>query len=147
MIDSGLKTVRAVVTDANGRTAETTVKVYVILSIGDSGAPLTAGQTYKVEGHLLTIPEGVRASIGVYEVATCEGAPCQSTFGINLEGDDFVGSIRFGVGDGRALPRRFFRLTEGARGASEEASRRQEIVALFDELANSAGVRPTGEGD
>ena len=147
MIDSGTKTVRAVVTDANGQTAETSIKVYVILSISETGAPLSAGETYRVEGHLYTIPLGVQATVGGYEEVVCEGANCEDSFNINLNGDDFVASMHFGVRWGHELPdSRYIRLKDGARGASEAESRRQEVDRLLDELSDSAGVEPTPEG-
>ncbi len=147
MIDSGTKTVRAVVTDANGRTAESTINVYVIPSIGDGGAPLSAGETYRVNGHLLTIPDGVRASIGGQGEEVCEGQRCEAWFDINLEGDDFLASTTFGAQTGREIPNgRWIQLKDGARGGSEAEGRRQEIDRLLDELSDSAGVEPTAEG-
>ena len=148
MVDSGLKTVRAVVTDADGLTAESEIDVYVILSVGDGGAPLSPGATYKVNGHLLTIPEGVRASIGGQGEEVCEGMRCESWFDINLEGDDFDASATFGARSGREVPNsRFIQLKDGVRGVGEAESRRREIDGLLDELSNSAGVEPMAKGD
>ena len=56
-VDSGLKTIRAVVTDGSGATAEASVEVYVILELGGSGSILERGKTYRVFGLLLTVPE------------------------------------------------------------------------------------------
>ena len=58
-VDSGLKTIRATVTDGSGATAEASIAVYVILSVGSSGDILQSGETYRVLGTLLTVPEGV----------------------------------------------------------------------------------------
>ena len=58
--DSGRKTIRATVTDSSGATADTTVNVYVILSVPGRGTPMEAGKTYRVEGTLLTVPDGIR---------------------------------------------------------------------------------------
>ena len=64
-VDSGLKTIRATVTDAAGATAEAAVDVYVILELNDSGDVLQSGKTYRVLGTLLTVPEAVdHASLG-----------------------------------------------------------------------------------
>ena len=59
-VDSGPKTVRATVTDAVGATAEASVKVYVILSVLGRGVPMKGGETYRVSGTLITVPEGIR---------------------------------------------------------------------------------------
>ena len=56
-VDSGLKAIRAVVTDGSGATAEASVAVYVILELGVR-ASIRAGKTYRVLGTLLTAPEG-----------------------------------------------------------------------------------------
>ena len=66
-IDSGLKTIHAVVTDATGRTVEATAKVYVIFATGRHEDLLRAGQTYRVWGHLITVPEGI--DMRIYEVS------------------------------------------------------------------------------
>ena len=50
-VDSGLKAIRAVVTDGSGATAEASVEVYVILELGGSGSILERGKTYRVFGH------------------------------------------------------------------------------------------------
>ena len=44
-VDSGLKTIRAVVTDGSGATAEASIAVYVILSVGGSASILQSGET------------------------------------------------------------------------------------------------------
>lgn len=68
-VDSGLKTIRATVTDANGATAEASVDVYVILALGDGGDRLEGGKTYRMwHGFLFTVPEGLTLEIGGGEV-------------------------------------------------------------------------------
>ena len=53
-VDSGWKTIRAVVTDAHGRMAEATKDIYVIRR---GGGVLQRGKTYRVStGHLVTAP-------------------------------------------------------------------------------------------
>ena len=68
MIDSGPKTIRAVVTDATGATAVASIDIYVILQLGGAGTMrggewhqyrLNPGKTYRYEGHLFTIPESI----------------------------------------------------------------------------------------
>ena len=56
MIDSGVKTIRGVVTDAHDNTAIATLDVYVILST-EFAQRLLRGHTYRIYGHLITIPE------------------------------------------------------------------------------------------
>ena len=65
VIDSGLKTIRATVTDGNGVTATATANVYVISTAGTNDHLLRRGHTYRVFGrHLLTVPENVDFRIG-----------------------------------------------------------------------------------
>ena len=59
-VDSGPKTVRATVTDAAGATAEASAEVYVILSVLGRGVLMTGGETYRVNGTLITVPDGIR---------------------------------------------------------------------------------------
>ena len=63
-VDSGPKTVRATVTDAAGATAEASVDVYVILELGSTGDLLEGGKTYRLDGNLITVPEGIDLEVG-----------------------------------------------------------------------------------
>ena len=63
-VDSGPKTVRATVTDAAGATAEASVNVYVILELGSTGDLLEGGKTYRLDGSLITAPEGIDLEVG-----------------------------------------------------------------------------------
>ena len=59
VVDSGLKTITATVTDGTGARAEATADVYVILSPEDEEHVLQSGETYRIRGWLVTVPEGV----------------------------------------------------------------------------------------
>jgi hypothetical protein len=73
-IDSGLKTIRATVTDATGATADASVDVYVILLIVGSGTELpdgtyqavrlSAGETYRIYDVLFTVPPQAMIEMG-----------------------------------------------------------------------------------
>ena len=81
-VDSGLKTIRAVVTDGSGATAEASIAVYVILAVGSSGDILQGGETYRVLGTLLTVPEGVDHLILGGMVESDGGARLPSAWGL-----------------------------------------------------------------
>ena len=64
MVDSGWKTVNAVVTDANGDTAQASTEFYVLLTVGDVNHQMRGGETYRVYGRLMTAPKGTTLEIG-----------------------------------------------------------------------------------
>lgn len=63
-VEAGLKTIHATVTDATGTTAETTAHTHVILELGAGGDRLESGETYRVLGFLVTVPDGMTLEIG-----------------------------------------------------------------------------------
>ncbi|MCY4620106.1 MAG: hypothetical protein OXD50_16360 [Chloroflexi bacterium] len=133
-VDSGWKTVRAVVTDANGQTAEATAKVYVLLSTGDWRHVFKGGETYRIFGRLMTVPEGVNLRIG--EHSDEEIGPDTQSFWIEgTEATIFLNDDTYEE-VGRWLP------DEGARGAAEGV----DLGVKLDELAESIGRLPDLRG-
>ena len=135
-VDSGLKTIRATVTDGTGATASASAQVYVILAVGSSGDILQRGQTYRVLGTLLTVPEEIDyLAIGGFIVS--EGGS-GTTLGLGIAGG---GWISLYVGDLSEEARSTRSATAGdgdtAVGASETA-----LDAQLDELVDSVGKRP-----
>lgn len=63
-VDSGWKTVNAVVTDANGDTATASTEFYVILIVGRVDHLMRGGETYRVFGRLITAPQGYALTVG-----------------------------------------------------------------------------------
>ena len=135
-VDSGLKTIRATVTDGTGATASASAQVYVILAVGSSGDILQRGQTYRVLGTLLTVPEEIDylALGGFIE----SGGGSGTTVGLGIAGG---GWISLYVGDLSEEARSTRSATAGdgdtAVGASETA-----LDAQLDELVDSVGKRP-----
>ena len=151
MIDSGPKTVRAVVTDADGRTAETSIDVYVILRVDgtldahENDQVLKQGQTYRVAGHLITAP----ATHDVYIAGTAqpecpeslpEDERCEEEWGfglvgieagVNLYRSDFSEASRWPESDGAV----------GAQGSSTTF-----VDSLLDQLVDSVGEQPDSNG-
>lgn len=66
MVDSGWKTVNAVVTDTNGDTAQASTKFYVLLNVGDVDHQMRGGETYRVYGCLMPAPKCTIFQIGEY---------------------------------------------------------------------------------
>ena len=82
VIDSGLKTILAKVTDGDGHTAIATATVYVISTAGRDDHLLRRGHTYRVFGrHLLTVPANVDFRLG-------EGST-DGTFSLYIEGTGY----------------------------------------------------------
>ena len=133
-VDSGLKTIRATVTDEAGAAAEASVNAYVILSLGDSGDRLESGKTYRVMGKLLTVPEGIDMSIG----GISEGDI--TTLGLGIVGGGWV-ELRYGDFSEVA------RSTQSASGAAaaDRAARAKNAAldTLIDEALESVGRAPS----
>lgn len=142
MIDSGPKTIRAVVTDAAGATATASIGIYVILQASDSDTPLTAGETYRLNGTLFTIPDGVEARIGGYE----ESHGGETIFDIVFYLDGHKGIVGFGVNSGTQIGNRLIgRLssaTAAISGQAEQDDPEAALDSLFDELVDSVGQPP-----
>ena len=73
LIDSGVKTIHAVVTDATGSTVGSPIDIYVILQLSDSGTSrsgeyvrhrLNPGKTYRYNGVLFTVPPEITIVTG-----------------------------------------------------------------------------------
>ena len=162
-VDSGLKTIRATVTDAAGATAEATVDVYVILQIPSGGGhQLESGKTYRVHGFLLTVPDEMTLEIGSTETAD-NGGPWISLHAVDTPYETWI-SLATSTGADELGPRgRRFRhpskgqvWTDGTLfQTSEEAEAGLEreridvpdwirrVDEQFDELVDSIGRLPT----
>ena len=136
-VDSGWKTVRAVVTDADGDTAEATVDVYVILDTGSPDVLLRRGRTYRVFGHLLTVPQGLDLRIG--EAATGEGGT--GAVSLDVEGSQPLARIWLDDTSFREIRRIVPNLTDLVRGAQAGI----DLKTKFDELVESFGQLPSVE--
>ena len=95
LMDSGRKTIQAEVKDVNGRRARTEVDVYVVidLGVGSSRDLLLRGQTYRIDGHLITAPADFDISVGGMAEPECpeslsEGERCERTYYFGLVGVD-----------------------------------------------------------
>ena len=155
-VDSGWKTVRAVVTDANGDTAEATVDFYVIRTDADL---LRRGQTYRVwNDHLVTAPSAHDVALASPSEIECpENAPndyrCEPSFGFLLlpdgHQDDWttaIAQVNLYVTDGTEESRwrklddgTWIEVTAAVQAASDA---NDPILAALDEIANSVGDPP-----
>lgn len=138
-VDSGLKTIRATVTDGTGATTEGSIDVYVIVELGGSGSVLNRGKTYRVFGHLITAPADYDVRVGSVTEPDCTGVPaserCGPEFSLDLLGTGAYLSLF--MTDGAEGIRRN---PTGAQGSTDT------IDAAFDALVDSVNRRPsTGE--
>ena len=141
-VDSGLKTIRAVVTDGSGATAEASVEVYVILELGGSGSILKRGKTYRVFGLLLTAPESYDVEVGSTSEPDCDDPPpgtrCAAEFRLWLVGTGaYLGLY---ASDGGGGERRY------PRSAARGTAGREAIDAAFDSLFDSVNRQPNVAG-
>ncbi len=153
MIDSGWKTVRAVVTDGTGTAAETSINVYVILRVdgtldaNENDQVLKRGQTYRVAGHLITAPATHDLFIGGIAERECaedspEGERCEEEWsfgiagveaGVNLYRSDFAEASRWHYPD-----------SDGAVGSADSSN--TLVEGLLDDFVDSVGVQPGSNG-
>ena len=144
-VDSGLKTIHATVTDSSGATASASVDVYALRSFNSSGALLKAGKTYRVRGHLVTIPAGVDMTAGGVYLSDCVGEDCESGFEIFADDGPHGVGVFVGLRTGNYLGR-FHML--GDTFLPENDPRNQggnsehPLHAKFDELVDSLGQPP-----
>ena len=138
VVDSGLKAIRAEVTDAKGDTAIATLDVYVILST-EFAQLLLRGHTYRIYGHLITIPED--ADFRISELTfNSDGT---STISLELDSADPAAWITFDTDDFKETHRVIAyqpALADYARSGADDYSQRD---ATFDDLATSVGQLPT----
>lgn len=145
-VDSGPKTIRAVVTDARGATAEASVEIYVILELGGSGDIIKAGRTYRVFGHLITAPTGRDVRVGSFQEPSCEGVPdevrCGPSFSLLvLDSNGPVARVALFASDGAELRRQ--RLgPSGAVLPDSVAGAGDSLDQYLDELVESVGRYP-----
>ena len=140
-VDSGLKTIQAVVTDVNGRTAAASVDVYVILSTGSDRDLLARGQTYRVFDHLITVPAGIDMRIGDASTGS-GGSSYQSLY---IEGTSPAVVIWFELDTFRETKREIHSSDygSGARGASRySGDELRDFHSYLDALASSIGQLP-----
>ncbi len=141
--DSGLHSVHGTVIDAEGRIASNVVHTYGIKDLRGS-ATLRAGETYRVFGQPLTVPDAVSAEIGGYAHYNCSGAEddyerdphyCEDTFGITVRDGEVEAHLSFGVDSGREYRGQ-------GRWTTPDLDDRHPIHAKLVQLAASVGQPP-----
>lgn len=150
-VDSGWKTVRATVTDANGDTAVATARLYVILV---DPVVLTRGETYRVFGHLITAPPNYdlrNPSIADRECSDAGQRCDEMQIQIALTTSEVEARIFFFLSDGAGAGRwQIWSDGTHVRGRSRGAAGAAGADAIdraFDVLLDSFGEVPRDEGD
>lgn len=141
--DSGLHSVHGTVIDAQGLIASDVVHTYGIKDLRGSAA-LQGGETYRIFGQVLTVPEGVSAETGGYAHYNCSGSDedyerdpyyCEDTFGITIRDRELEAHLSFGVRSGREYG-------GDDRGITPEVDDGHSIHAKLDQIAASVGQPP-----
>lgn len=153
-VDSQLMTTQAIVTDSAGATASSVVNTYAVASGPYGHDLLRGGWTHRMEGLLMTIPEGLEfnvSSIGAEEVecgagscthAGCldSGMPiCESSWTMWTTGGSVSATF------GRVTKEMFVRHIDEAGIADDPGvgvETAAEVERLLDELAASIGEPP-----
>ena len=157
VVDSGLKTINATATDSTGATAEATADVYVILVLEDSAHVMKSGETYRVRGWLVTVPDGIDIDShrGVEEV-TCvntradgtvdKSINCEDSFHLAWTAPEYYAYLSLGMTSGEESGRTIWWLDNvDASDESAVAAARalyREVDAKLSDLAASVGQPP-----
>ena len=78
-VDSGLKTIHATVTDSAGATGSASIDVYAVRKVASDGVTLEPGKTYRLHGHLVTVPLNISVEVAYTEDSDCDGPNCEGT--------------------------------------------------------------------
>ena len=138
-VDSGLKAIRATVTDSAGATADASVNVHVILKLPGSDSILERGKTYRVFGHLITAPADYDVRVGSVTEPDCSEAPpeepCGPEFWLYLVGTNAYLSLFMDNG------------AEGIRRypGGDVSGADAELESALDALVDSVNRIPTVE--
>ena len=159
VVDSGLKTITGTVTDGSGASAEAAVDVYVILAV-DGDHVMKSGETYRVRGWLVTVPDGVdidghrgvEESVCVNQLedgTVDESINCEEIFhlawgwqGSYRSSYGYFALLSLGMNSGTEQGR-IVRLDDA--DAPDAASLRRKANLLLDQLADSVDQEPTLE--
>ena len=133
-VDSGLKTIRATVTDGAGAMADASVNVHVILKLPGSGSILERGKTYRVFGHLITAPADYDVRVGSVTEPNCSEVPpeerCEPDFRLYLVGTNAYLSLF---------------MDNGAEGIRRYPHRATVLESALGALMDSVGRLPPVE--
>ena len=141
LVDSGLKTISATVTDANGNTATATAGVYVILEVPGSGSVLKSGHTYRVFGHLVTAPDAFDLKVGSVVQASClPGRTCASWFRLKI--GDTGARVSVNLDNGTAGQRRYPDTTHDALTDAALNTTTSDIDTAMDQIFASLSRYP-----
>ena len=145
VIDSGLKTIRATVTDSVGATGSTSVEVYAVRKVGSSGTTLEAGKTYRVHGHLVTVPLGIDIWLAGLILNDCEGSNCESDIEFSADEGPHGVAVYIGLRTGtyRSRVHEFNEvLLPETDPQNKGGSIEHALHAKFDQLVESIGQLP-----
>ena len=144
-VDSQVMNTQAIVVDADGAAASGVVSTYVISAGRHGGDLLRGGWTHRMEGLLVTIPDGLEFDVETISVAEveCPEDPtptvCESSWSMSTVG----GSVAVGIGyTTRQVIYRRMTVGRLATDPGVTFSSPANVEAALDELAASVGEPP-----
>lgn len=161
-VDSGLKTITATVADGSGAVSEAAADVYVILSPEDEDHVLQSGETYRIRGWLVTVPEGVKIDShrGVMRVLCVrtradgtvnESINCEHKFHLGWSTPEYYAVLTLGMDTGEEHNRAIWRRQNLEDTQADELTLAPALRDWADEklseLAASVGQPPQLGGD
>ena len=158
----GIVTLQFTVSDANGNVAAALHDLHIVQVIEERGTfpvAMEGPATYRVHGHLLTVPVGYQLKLGKYVSADCPtfGPDCADRFVLYLEDPTTllsVGSITIyrwtGIEHSRLLDGSSGRSAMEIHADNDDAVvpwYQQEVNDVFDQLMSTIGVPPASRAD
>lgn len=147
-VDSGIKTIQATVTDSTGATGSASIEVYAVRKVGSSGTTLEAGKTYRVHGHLVTVPLGTELWLAGLILNDCEGSNCESDIEISADDGPHGVAVYIGLRTGtyRSRVHEFNEaLLPETDPRNRGGSREHLLHKKFDEFVSTIGRPPQVE--
>ena len=138
-VDSGLKVVRATVTDSAGAAADASTDMYMILELVNYDHIMQSGKTYRVLGKWLTVPENVDHVVIAGFIESHHELGNLVGLGVSGHGDGWILVSESGLVE----VERSTRSVSAGDGEVAVSASERELDAQMDQVMDSIGRPPS----